>query len=243
MAPGNVDRDKWAEIRKLGDELSRLGCADPRILYILGNAISRLDGPSKAEPMIAKSLDLLQSSRYPRMYAFYAARKLHEFSQSANTNAKQIEERGRKKMTCLAQAAADKDFFDGNQRYYMEEVLSEWNRCRYPYERETLVQQVNETPNADPWSKLMVNALAHVFKAWESRGGGWAYTVTEERREGFEKELALPEKSLAAAHALHPEFPEAAASMIGIAMARGDSAERLWFDRALSWNIPGQCPP
>jgi hypothetical protein len=218
MTPGNADRDKWAEIRKLGEEISRLGCADPRILYIRGNATGRLDGDSKAEPLVTKSLDLLQSSRYPRMYAFYAARKLHEFSQAANTNAQQIEERGRKKMTYLAQAAADKDFFDGNQRYYMEEVLSEWDRCRYPYERETLVRQVNETANADPWSKLMINGLSHVFKAWE----------------GFGKELALAETSLTAAHALHPEFPEAAGSMIGVAMTRGDSAERLWFDRAVS---------
>lgn len=85
------------------------------------------------------------------------------------------------------------------------------------------------------WIMETLAGEAEIDLAWDSRGSGWASTVTEEGWKGFHQHLALARKHLVAAWQAKPDQPHAAAQMIVVVM--GDGAkhgenERLWFDRA-----------
>ena len=85
------------------------------------------------------------------------------------------------------------------------------------------------------WIMDTLAGEAEVDLAWDSRGSGWASTVTGEGWKGFQKHLALARKHLVAAWQAKPDQPHAAAQMIVVVMGdgakRGEN-ERLWFDRA-----------
>lgn len=76
---------------------------------------------------------------------------------------------------------------------------------------------------------------AAIDRAWESRGSGWANSVSEDGWKGFHKELEIARKHLITAWQARPDQPHAASLMIVVVMGdgakRGEN-ERLWFDRA-----------
>src|SRR5262249_4269138 len=72
--------------------------------------------------------------------------------------------------------------------------------------------------------------------AWQARGGGWASTVTPQGWAGFKEHLEKAAQHFSEAYKLGPQYPEAAAEMITVAMAGGapdGETPRLWFDRAV----------
>ncbi len=178
----------------------------------------------------------MEESSYPAINQFHASRRLQLAYEKTGIRGEDLRAAKRKKMTFLGQAAADPSFAGGNQRYYMEDVLELWPfDCRMPDEAELLLREVENTPGADPWIKLMVQGLYHNSKGWEARGGEFSHFVKDKDRKKFENELQLARSCFTKAHALHPEFPEAATLMIAVCMASGeDQEEQQWFDRAVS---------
>lgn len=88
-----------------------------------------------------------------------------------------------------------------------------------------------------PWLFNMIRGTYEIDEAWEHRGGDVASTVTKEGWSGFEMHLKLAGRVLTEAWEMRPEYPEAAAQMIKVAMAGHagpGETERLWFDRAVA---------
>ncbi len=93
--------------------------------------------------------------------------------------------------------------------------------------------------HVDPWLGSLTAGREEITQAWESRGGGWASSVTRDGWAGFKEHLAKARIALTAAWKLHPEAPEPADDMIWVCMGEncGFEQEYMWFDRALSANI------
>lgn len=68
--------------------------------------------------------------------------------------------------------------------------------------------------SAEPWLYKMLLGYQAKRQAWKSRGGGWARNVTDDGWKGWQEKMPLSSKYFKEAHAMHPEYPEAAAEMI-----------------------------
>ena len=105
---------------------------------------------------------------------------------------------------------------------------------RVGVEQQADFYQNSKANNADPWLLNMVGGKFHVNAAWKKRGNGVANTVTQLGWEGFSKELGDANESFQAAYKLQPTYPEAATTMITVAMGQNDAPGlRQWFDRAV----------
>lgn len=228
-----------AFMRDLLDQVNHileLGCRDPRIISIKGIVLFNLESPIDAAPFLKQSLELLEQSSYPKRYLFYAASHLcHVY---ANTTGAQnpFKTYHRAKMKYLGQAALDRDFLDGHQRYYMQEFISAFsnNNCSMPEDVDLCMDTIFQSKHMDPWIALVAKGFYHIALGWNYRGNGYAASVTDENMKKFKAEIAKARKDLVQAYELHPEYPEAAAKMISVSMAvPGDVDMRQWFDRAI----------
>lgn len=100
---------------------------------------------------------------------------------------------------------------------------------------QSAAETLEKDPEADAWVVDTLMGKAHIKLAWESRGSGWANTVTEEGWKGFYHHLGLARERLTRAWKLRPELPEAPTTMITVAMGAGhelDEQPMTWFERA-----------
>jgi tetratricopeptide (TPR) repeat protein len=224
-------------LQPLGEELLDLGCSDPMVLYLRGHILHLSGRVAEARPLLEQALTLLEASDYPPRYTFYAARRLEWISGEASDPPSLVFMlRERKKMKYLGQAAGDPHFANGNQRFYLLDVLQLWDEpCANPNQTNVLIEELDAIPDLDPWIEHVVKGRYHVDLAWQARGGGWASTVTSQGWKLFAEELKTAETHLVEAHQLHPEFPEAATIMISVSMGgSGNVSPRKWFDRAVT---------
>jgi len=235
FVPGGGDDTITNTLLQLSRKLMDEECSDPLLVYACGNVTAQLIGPDAAEPLVSRGLELLENSQYPRFYSFFAARRLHEVCYQAKKYFPKnvFESLELKKMQYLAQAAADADFANGNQRFYMHDCAPEINR-KLPERCDVLVKGLETNPKMDPWCRDMVMGMIHVARAWKGRGSGYANTVTAEGWKIFAEELNLARTCFEEAHKLHPEFPEAAKNMIEVSMGSDSSQMRPWFNRAVA---------
>jgi len=231
---GENGKEVLKDLKQAGDELLGLGCTDPYILYMQGNILYQRNDFKTSLPMVEQSRAGLNPSRYPWINRYYGARRLQHLYEKMSMSKKEIGKLSRRRMEYLGRASSD-PAFAGHQRYYLEVVLEEWAEDSTPDYTELLMQEMEKKSGVDPWIQLMVKGLCHTSAAWKARGGEWAYLVTEQGQEEFKKELELSRTCFTEAHALHPEFPEAATEMIAVCMAISDGKEeRQWFDRAVA---------
>ncbi|GAI47049.1 unnamed protein product [marine sediment metagenome] len=102
------------------------------------------------------------------MCCYYAAGRLKNIYALTGKPKHEIEELVRKRMKYLGQAAADKDFANGNQRYYMEEMLREYELYnRMPKNGDILLRELESNPDTDLWIRLVIQGLSHVSKGWD----------------------------------------------------------------------------
>lgn len=88
----------------------------------------------------------------------------------------------------------------------------------------------------DYFVKVLGGELA-IDDAWKDRSSDWAYKVKEDQWRKFAAHLADARGLLTAAWKAHPEYPDAPAAMIPVAMAGHagpGETPRLWFDRAVA---------
>jgi len=233
---GSNRPEQLAEAKRAGDDLMGTACSDPHLLYAYGNVLFQLGELKQAEPFVRKGFTLLETSAYPRYYLYYGANRLAVIDEKTGSRKQERATLIRKKMQYLGQAAADADFANGHQRYYAELALDEFDKkSGLSTEGEAFIRELESRPNVEPWIRLFASGLYHTRKAWQARGSGWACEVPEQGWKGFGEELDQARKCLEEAHALHPEYPEAAAQMITVSMGScGGGDERVWFDRAVA---------
>lgn len=90
-----------------------------------------------------------------------------------------------------------------------------------------------ERSGADPWLVHLVRAYRQNGLAWRSRGGGYAASVTAEGWRGFYEHLSEAWREAVEAFRVHPEFPEAARTLLELCETGGGAGGDLWFARAL----------
>jgi hypothetical protein len=231
------DPELLAHLERLGEELSDQGCSDPTVLYLRGTVLHRLQRPREALPLIQRTLSSLDASDYPPYCSFYTVRRL-EWIRAELPGPLSRASAGltRRKMKYLGQAAGNPHFANGNQRFYVQDVVGIWaDDCANPPHAKVMLDELEKLRDVDPWIEHMVKGLYHHGLGWEARGGGWASGVSAHGWEVFGKELKTAEEHFVEDHRLHPEFPEAATQMIGVSMAMGgDVSPRQWFDRAVA---------
>jgi len=232
-----IEEGLLERLQSLGEQLLDLGCSDPMVLYIHGNTLHRLGLAADARPLLERACTFLEESDYPARYTFYAARRLEcVYAEVPVQPARSLAGLDRRKMEYLGRAADDPHLANGNQRFYLLDVLPLWgSTCDNPKHVDVLIEKLDAIEDLDPWIEHVIKGRYHLGVAWEARGGGWASTVTSEGWQVFAKELKTAEEHLVEAHQLHPDFPEAAATMIAVSMAgSSELSPREWFDRAVA---------
>lgn len=214
------------------------GCSDPRLSYIFGNVLFRNGGAiERAKVIVNNSLNALEQSEYPAYHLYFAANKLIRIYEKAGCDDEEIlDPLYQKKMRCLARAAADERFRDGNQRYYIDTFIYQFDSWgNYPRGLDKFMEEYEQLEDVDPWIDCMVRGRYHIAVGWEARGGGYANSVTEEGWEVFHRELSTAADYLMRAYELHPDYPEAATYMIHVRMtSAGELSEEEWFLRAVN---------
>jgi len=91
-------------------------------------------------------------------------------------------------------------------------------------------------PGIAPWWSKSLQGVVEIDLAWQTRGGGYANTVTDQQWKGYGEHLAKAQSLLTAAWNLEPERPEAATQMITVAMGGTTDNGTIydWFNRAVA---------
>lgn len=98
------------------------------------------------------------------------------------------------------------------------------------------VIEILETHDVPEWFLHYMKGRQFHRAAWDARGSGMAYTVTEEGWVGFREYMKKARAELEKSWELAPDIPFAAAKMVSVAMADSEdpiSEMRLWLDRVI----------
>ncbi len=218
------------------DHILELGCNDPRVICIKGILLYNRKNAVDAAPFLNQGLALLEKSDYPKRYSFFAASHLCQVYGNSQGADNPWHSYHRKKMRYMGQAAADQDYKDGHQRYYMEDFIFVFNgrNCRMPEDAGICMDEIPRSEDIDPWISLVTRGIYHIANGWRYRGTGYAKSVSQEGWKKFKAEIEEARKCLNQAYELHPEYPEAASNMIRVAMASSRIInEKQWFNRAV----------
>ncbi len=99
-----------------------------------------------------------------------------------------------------------------------------------------------KAPSIDPWLTLMLRGRIATDEAFDILGSGYPETMTAEERKVFSQHVEVARLAFEEAWRLHPEFPQSATMMIGIAFCSRKEEMRMWFDRAVAAEIDGPMP-
>lgn len=95
-------------------------------------------------------------------------------------------------------------------------------------------------PDVEPWLKHMVEGRDSIEKAWEARGSGYSYTVTDRQWQQFRSHLDNAQSKLELSYKENPAHPAAAARLITVAMGRSNDQlkdMRHWFDCSVNAQV------
>ena len=241
--PDAPSADEFAHI---ADEAIATGCPDPLVRLAAGDAYFRARRYTDAKAHVFID-DPEGSPDYPQM-ALWPAESIGWRSLSV-LGPDQFNS-----MQALHQSFAVKlgaglrnTEFEGEEAraayYWIRKTMDDM----YTYGWDDLYAQVNDAVDVgertgsgpDPWLVNTILGYTDLKQAYYSRGGGFAYEVSERGAEGFRDNLKFARQHLVEAWKLHPDWPEPAALMIGVITGeKGASmAGRAWFDRALAGQI------
>ena len=143
----------------------------------------------------------------------------------------------------LAQGIAQDDLRPEDLRPLAKHVNDHWTKIYWTRDgdsRHIVSRRIEELGGGEPW--LVQFLLGHDYfgRAWASRGGGFADTVTPEGWKGFGENYALATTHLKAALELCPDFPEPIDFLLDISGAGhnpGPETTYDWFRRAVAAQI------
>jgi hypothetical protein len=209
------------------------GCDDPLVLFHharaqrIGGAVSSTD--------FRQAIQALRQSPYPKSLTSWAMVWLYgRLTQDQKEEEAAAELEGQL-LDDLCAAIRSGDFEPGQKRVLLHYVESGLQCMKTG--KATLYQRVAAMEDGEPWVRQVLAGNLCINLAWEARGGGWAYKVTQEGWEGFRKNMATARKHLLKACELSPDAPEGPSAMIPLAMADPagpDDTPRYWFDRAVA---------
>ncbi|MCK5803483.1 MAG: DUF2092 domain-containing protein [Lentisphaeria bacterium] len=226
------------ELREQARYIQSFGCQDPLLKYKLANLTQYLSSDKVAEPLLEEAWKGLKNSSYPASSKIASVRRYRNLVKKTRRKDTELHARLQDQLSRLfAQATAEPDFADGNQRMFCFLFNYEWQNMALDGKK-LAIETMTANPDVDPWLRAYYTGRYHIRKAWQARGAGYANSVSKKGWKGFSEHLQISKKELTAAWKLHPEFPEAPTEMITVAMAgHADESERVWFDRAIAGQL------
>jgi hypothetical protein len=222
----DFDPKPHGKLINAGNALLVAGCDDPLVVYCYGVVLHDNNTPQEALGHVRFAVEGLESAGYPSARVAAAAGRLTRLDPSTLAQMRPVIQTHRVKM-CSGKLD------DIRRRYFAYSIWDDFRDNRD--EQSAFVEQLRNQADADPWLLNLFEGRLHIRLAWDSRGSGWANTVTEEGWRGFHEHLEKARDSLTAAYKLAPQLPEPCVNMITVAMGAGedlDEDEMTWFERA-----------
>ncbi|MHB0911842.1 MAG: hypothetical protein ACYC2Y_00165 [Armatimonadota bacterium] len=215
-------------------------CDDPLVLIYAGDVYVKHDKKNayKAINMIMKGIKAFDETKYPKSTVIWAPMRLDWLQRHYSSHPEDrmsTEECRCITIKWMVESLKDGSYLPGEESiaaYSLVKFLDDGGFKKEVYQE--LHDAVQKAEGVDPYTANVVCGICNIKIAWEFRGDGWAYEVTDEGWKGFEQHLKLARQQLTKAWKSHPEYPEAARLMIRIAMADGRDNPRVWFDRAVA---------
>ena len=213
------------------------GCDDPMVLYCYGAILMDAGDNGEALPVLRQAGTGLRRAGYPPNRVASVSVRLARLAKDKAESAG-LESRARADYVtacCGPQAAVDREA--------LLDILWAWLDERP--EQQAFVTALAAKADADPWILGVASGRLHIKLAWDSRGNGFAHTVTDEGWKGFRANLKQARDDLAGAWKADPSLPEPATDMITVSMGAGsDLNERAedWFGRAVAAQVDDERP-
>ncbi len=229
------------ELRKVGYMLFSKGCRDPLVRSYWGAVSYSYKGTNFEESwrelrMLYKSF---ADSDYPPECRWRLLSTIYWFGwiQAENYKYKPMEwpELRKETLSLAVSFVGDKTIDLEGQRVLLYELLRifDFFGGRNREDIETFYKACAKQPKANPWTFNMIAGFHYYTLAWYHRGKGDLSKTTPEGIRLFRENLGKAAEHFEKAYELRPEFPEAAAEMISVAMyGDSDLTPREWFDRA-----------
>jgi hypothetical protein len=222
-----------ADLWKLGYAANQAGCDDPLVLYCMGVIFHEHHMLPAASFHIEKAARGLTKRAYPPLRIMAAHERMAKVL-AAGKQDPELVPQYRDRATKYALAALTVKIDPRDLREHLHQVNGYFNALPVD-QRLAFCDALAASKDTDPWLLDMLRGNYEKHAAWAARGDGFADTVTPEGWKGFREHLASARDHLVKAHGRHPEFPDAAADMISVAMGGGEHLRentRDWFDKA-----------
>ncbi len=220
---------------RLADRALKAGCSDPMVVHCRATVNDEVSERGCPDDVLA-SLPPVLAGPYSPLRKYLATKRLamsRNFHDSRNGAAvrNQMKELWPKYLAeYLSSPVADPVEIRFRYKIFTDAFANA------PLDRERFVVVLRKQNAVDPWLMHMLNGSNEIGLGWGARGGGAADTVTQDGWATLLEHMAKAREEFTAAYALHPTFPEAAQSMIVVAMGAGaqlHETPRKWFDLAI----------
>lgn len=217
---------------ELGEKIADSDCHDPLLLAI--TAMHRSDQQQRIERLERAQEGLEQSNHkpYPRFWITTAlGSQLRD--QPARTAALDAAA-----VRLLGQALNDGSLPPEDQHAIAESLVHGWASGLFKRQAAKICAVVQNAGAGFEWLSLVLDGEHHVIRGWQTRGNGFANTVSRTEFMGFREHMAAARASFTQAWELYPEDPITASRMIYVAMGESNQQDmRLWFERAVTVQI------
>ena len=222
-----------------GAALLNSGNRSPWLLGWYGIMLVQANRDSDAVPILQEALAIFENTEDINIVQMsfitgYLAKALDKGSRTERSSSRDM----MLKHIALMTRAVAEGAFPGPEiqiayRLISTRFIEPLNKQRWKHYHE----QLEKFQNIDPWYKLMIEGRTENQRGWDARGGGFASSVTAEGWAGMEKHGRLAYQALKKAYDLHPEFPEAAASLSYVALT-GQTPQNetptYWFEKSVA---------
>ncbi|MCF6313559.1 MAG: hypothetical protein L3J39_14025 [Verrucomicrobiales bacterium] len=229
------DRRTEKEWQDLAGELSRLGCDDPALLYMVSRTC---DIGDQQFGVLTWSTKWFGKSKWNPIFAFMAQiEKIKKVDYAKK--GKELEALDAEALRRL-EKACEQGCFEGENLWLLHQLMNKKSGPSFVKRNAAKIAAVFERTKMPEWTVGWMMGKWEVKLAWDSRGGSYAHKVKEEGWKGFREHLALAREHLTRSWELAPEFPFASAEMIRVSMgsSKDPSQEiRLWLDRSMQAQV------
>jgi hypothetical protein len=213
------------------------GCDDPAVLFFAARSAAANDKQSReASELFERALTGMHDTAYPRGLARFVASGLRDDYERRDEGTGKRAALDPVELRWFKESLTDGSYGPDEDVVFARHFVSGGGNWLMRRNLAAVTSAVEATPWIDPWVRLLLKGKRQIDEAWNARGWKYASKVKDEEWKGMRESLTLAREALTASWKLRPDRPEAAAAMIGVAMADAEPGEspRLWFDRAVA---------
>lgn len=232
----DVDLTRTPEmLEKEGMELEKSNVDDPLVLWATAWAAWEWrEGYMDALARLNKAAGHKALKDYPAVLLLMIRKLIHDIEDDRNDDEPRYQEEYYKAGMKAANDPAS--YADGDDEIQWHDTRHVFYR-RYLAKHREEMEKLIQTPRFTPWLREMMQGQLHSSLGWESRGGGYANTVTDEGWKGFAQQMPQAAKHFRKAWELRQDRADPAAYMVDLlkaGFAEPGETMRLWFDRSIA---------